>query len=174
MASKVIKPKTNYVRAKRNVVEGNSAMEKLTSPVKRRKYVRWTETSEELLLEWLELKGNYRRYKSASAIKESSGRPNTNGATKVSISKDIQTWLATRGCLKDDESIRIKIQTYETSGRKAYDFLLATGEGLNTEDEKLGVKTIRGIFLLSILSLDCLIFWDSYFPIVLSWSLLFD
>jgi hypothetical protein len=62
---------------------------------------------------------------------------------KKKVCASISTYLVTRGVFKDSKQIKNKMKYIENKYKKAKDFLRNTGEGLTTDDAKMGIIAIR-------------------------------
>lgn len=102
----------------------------------------WTDATEAQLFEWLELPGNYAKWKCAG-IRNPSGSMKTSGLTKKAVTGIISNYLESLNTKKSTDQIMSKIRYLEKRFKEAEDFLRNTGEGLTSNDEKMGISKIR-------------------------------
>ena len=105
-------------------------------------YESWTDITEAQLFEWLEVPGNYELWNGAG-IRKASGATRTSGLTKKSVDVTISNYLDTFNTKKTSDQVMSKMRYVEKKFKEAEDFLRNTGEGLTSNDEKLGIAKIR-------------------------------
>jgi len=94
------------------------------------------------LFEWLELPNNYEKWKGAG-IKNSSGATRTSWLTKKAVIVTIFNFLKTLHTKKTSEQVMSKMRYVEKKFKEAKDFLRNIGEGVTSNDKKLGIAKIR-------------------------------
>lgn len=104
-------------------------------------YEAWTDATQAQLFEWLELPGNYDKWKCAG-IRSSNGSTRTSGLTKKAITGIISTYLDTLNTKKSPDQVMSKMRYVEKKFKETEDFLRNTGEGLTSNDEKMGITKI--------------------------------
>ena len=95
-----------------------------------------------MLFQWLELLGNYEKWKCAG-VKNANGGTRTSGLTKKAVTYFISEYLDTLQTKKSPDQVMSKMKYIEKKFKEAEDFLRNTGAGLTSFDEKMGVSNIR-------------------------------
>lgn len=95
----------------------------------------WKTRDEEILLQWMETSGNYKRFRCAAQATPG-GRSRTSGDSKIAISEAIVLYLAQNKITKTGKQVRTKIEQFETTWKKAHQLTNQTGEGVTDEDLK--------------------------------------
>lgn len=106
------------------------------------KYSMWEQQDIDILFDYLGSPGIYDKWKGAG-MRRSGGSQQTSGWTKKKVCESISTYLATRNVLKDVDQVKNKMRHIEKKYKEAKDFLRNTGEGLTTDDAKMGETFIR-------------------------------
>lgn len=132
------RPRTPPVSPSRPTPESSTAQDEIQKST----YVSWTDRAQSQLFQWLEEPGNYDKWKCAG-VKSSSGSTRTSGLTKKAVTHIISRHLDTLHTKKTPEQIMSKMRYVEKKFKDAEDYLRSTGEGLNSNDEKMGITVIR-------------------------------
>ena len=101
----------------------------------------WNDATQSLLFQWLELPGNYEKWKCAR-VKNANGGTRTSGLTKKAVTYLISEYLDTLQTKKSPDQVMSKMRYSEKKFKEAEDFLRNIGEGLTFFDEKMGVTKI--------------------------------
>ena len=105
-------------------------------------YEAWNDISEAQLFEWLQLPRNYEKWKCVG-IRNSNGSMKTSALAKRAVTSIISAYLESLNTKKILEQVMNKMRYMEKKFKEVMDFLQSTGEGLTSNDEKLGITKIR-------------------------------
>ena len=105
-------------------------------------YEAWTDFCQRQLFDWLELPGNYEKWKCAG-IRTPIGSSKTSALTKKAVTSLISIYLETVNVRKNPEQVMNKMRYVEKKFKEAEDYMRSTGGGITNTDEKLEITKIQ-------------------------------
>jgi len=123
-------------------MEVDNALQQEASP--KTVYEAWTDASQAKLIKWLELPGNYDRWKFAGIRNPNGSSTRTYSLTKKAVTCLISKFLDQLQTKKTPKQVMSKMRYIEKKFKEAEDYVRNTGgKGLTSIDEKLGITRIQ-------------------------------